>query len=381
MSKSDKIIQSVKSGDISLKEALEMLEGQTNKIQSKANNNQSKKTSDSKKQSENDEISIFIGLDKLDKESLRFQIATLEMMTLKNVFGEQGQKVVNFSKKIFGSDQLEKSQVGILQSRIKHRAMELDSKTIMELQRLLRKVLAKKVKSAGESLTANPTDYQLSRSVIEAATKYFNNIKEELSLKEKADQIQILYHQQLQQQTSQMMDKQSLSEQSETEEALQKELDKMTPQQAQELRKALNIESLTGETVRNALRTGGSGTAAMIALNSAGFGGYVALTTIMHAVFTTTLGITLPFAAYTSATSVLSFITGPAGWLLIGGSQAWMMNKNKNKLIHQLLAQVVWLSVQGNGEFYSETTSSDLPEFMADMERDNKQFLKMKQKN
>jgi len=53
--------------------------------------------------------------------------------------------------------------------------------------------------------------------------------------------------------------------------------------------------------------------AGIAALQAGGFGTYLALTTVMHAVFTSMLGITVPFAAYTTATGALSVVTGPIG--------------------------------------------------------------------
>jgi hypothetical protein len=76
---------------------------------------------------------------------------------------------------------------------------------------------------------------------------------------------------------------------------------------------------------------GASPAAAMAAVQMTGFGAYLALTTIMHAVFTTMLGVTLPFAAYTGATSFLSVLLGPIGIglsvVVLGVGSFWAKTK------------------------------------------------------
>jgi hypothetical protein len=57
-----------------------------------------------------------------------------------------------------------------------------------------------------------------------------------------------------------------------------------------------------------------------------GFGAYIALTTSMHAV-AAAFGATLPFAAYTTATSALSFLTGPFLLLPVLGITLLKMRK------------------------------------------------------
>ena len=105
----------------------------------------------------------------------------------------------------------------------------------------------------------------------------------------------------------------------------------------------------------------------------------MALTTIMHAVFTTTLGITLPFVAYTTSTSILSFLLGPAGWIIFAGVEIFMFNSNKNKMIYELLSQVVWASVLECGGRFTPTDES-LPSWLPEEQRsiamsDNKAFM------
>jgi hypothetical protein len=88
----------------------------------------------------------------------------------------------------------------------------------------------------------------------------------------------------------------------------------------------------------------------------AGFGAYVALSVIIHAIFTTMLGITLPFAFYTSASSLLSLLAGPFGVaiaILVGVVGAAF---GQQKLNRSQYAMIVWsCATRYSGAFYTPT--------------------------
>ena len=88
---------------------------------------------------------------------------------------------------------------------------------------------------------------------------------------------------------------------------------------------------------------GSSGPIALISLiNLSGFGAYLMLTTVIHAVFTTMLGVTMPWAVYQGATTALAILTGPIGWLLSAGVGS--------KINRDLLAHTVWFGVSNCGQ-------------------------------
>ncbi len=76
-----------------------------------------------------------------------------------------------------------------------------------------------------------------------------------------------------------------------------------------ELREALRVQALTGKAVTSALIKGLQYGSFVGLIELSGFSAYVALSTIVHAIFTTALGITLPFAVYTGLSSFVAFIT------------------------------------------------------------------------
>lgn len=320
---------------------------------------------------------IFDGLGNMDDEKLRYQIATLETVTIANVTSELGQKAgkstikfVNSIRGLFDNGKYTEPVVVSIEDRITLAKQNLEKVDRAGLNARMKQLLMAKAEATGNKFEPNPTDDVISIAVIETAAKrYKNQISEVLSPAQKADAIRYRYNEKLLEQTKESLQKQSEEQKRKTEEEIQNKINNMTGKEQEELQKALNVEELTGNTVRQILTTTAGTTAAMIALDVSGFGAYMALTTIMHAVFTTTLGITLPFAAYSGATSVLAFITGPVGWITLLGVQALMINNSRNKLIYELMAQVVWNSIVEYGKKFTPS-DEELPSWLPDMERD-----------
>lgn len=320
---------------------------------------------------------IFDGLNKMDVEQLKYQIATLETVTMVNITSEVGQKTkkqtVIFANKvrgIFSNKKFEEPKVVPIEDRIATGKKMLDGLNRAELNDRIKKVLLDKVKSAGITVSNNCSDDEISVAVIDVGAKsYSKEVGQNLTPAQKADAVRHRYNEKLLEQTRKNLENQTEEERKKTEDAIQKEIEAMTEKQREELKKALGVDNLTGATVRKMLTTAAGTTAAMVMLEVSGFGAYMALTTIIHAIFTTTLGITLPFAAYTGATSVLAFITGPVGWIALVGVEAFMINKSKNKLIYELMAQIVWGSVEAYGKKFTPS-DEELPSWLPDLERD-----------
>lgn len=323
---------------------------------------------------------VFNGIEKMDKENVSYQLASLQQITMVNVTSEMYQKgkkscvkVFNGIKRLFKGSESELPQVVSLDDRIKNQLRINNTKSLEELQNTIRQVLIEKSKSVGTLKTDSPSDDELSVAVINAACKCFKEkMPDDISPARKADLIRSRYNERMVLQLAKQMKNNTYEQEKNTEKAIQDKLDNMSEEKKQELKKALKINELTGETISKLLKTTAGTTAVMIALDASGFGAYMALTTIMHAIFTTTLQITLPFAAYTGATSVLAFITGPFGWLTLGGVQIYMLTRSKNKLIYELLAQIVWASVEAYGGRFTPK-DEELPSWLPDSERDAQQ--------
>ena len=72
---------------------------------------------------------------------------------------------------------------------------------------------------------------------------------------------------------------------------------------------------------------------------AAGFSLYTASSTALSVV-SSGLGITLPFAAYTGLSTILSWFTGPAGWIVAIGWLGWKLTGPELK---KILPAVIYL--------------------------------------
>jgi hypothetical protein len=92
---------------------------------------------------------------------------------------------------------------------------------------------------------------------------------------------------------------------------LDQRFSQMSGEERNSVRQALGLHELSGQAFLSALRSGALTGGTLVALGCTGFGVYLATSTLLHTLFTTILGITLPFSVYMGASSVLHFILGP----------------------------------------------------------------------
>lgn len=119
----------------------------------------------------------------------------------------------------------------------------------------------------------------------------------------------------------------------------------LTEAQRRDVSEAFGVDDVTTDAVERALRQGRILAGGYAALVAAGFGTYLAATTIMHAVVTTLLGITLPFGAYTGLTTGMGFLLNPVvaialavGLFVVGGRR--QSRKLKRRLVGMVILQI-----------------------------------------
>ena len=140
----------------------------------------------------------------------------------------------------------------------------------------------------------------------------------------------------------------------------------MSPAEKLEIQKSLGIRDLTGKTLREVFLKSGLPVAGLATVQAGGFGAYLALTTIMHAVFTSLLGITLPFAAYTGATSALAFLSGPVGIVLSLGVAGLGYFWGQHRIQRSQYAMVVFACVS-QSRWTLVPATSRLPSFQTNL--------------
>lgn len=312
---------------------------------------------------------IFDGLNLMEDNSIRENIAMLEAVTMGNVMkgygttiANKGAKFINGVGGVFGKNpDITVKKEKRLADYIEEKNYELSylnrAKLNLRLQSILRE------KTGCESSTE---DY-ISACVINSVAKHMK-LEENMTVSQKADGIHRRYLEKILNSMQESLKKQDSVEANKTVNEIEQSISKLSDKDKEELKRVLNIEELTGKEIRNVFMKAGTPTLIIGALSASGFGAFIALTTVMHAVFTTILGITLPFAVYTGATSTLGFLLGPAGIALVAGTAIWQVSKGNKNLKNEIMGQIVFASVSAmGGSFVAQ--NKDLPSYESDKER------------
>ena len=311
---------------------------------------------------------LFDGFNKASNEDIITQVALLKTMTMSKVMTPYGQKAakgivrtVNTVSTFFNKKQvLEEPQVKNINECLEQEVNNLSYYSREDLNKILRAELAKRVNLTGK----NYTDDELSTAIIEEAAKLKDlNIDENLSSEQKADSIYRRFAERMLSKMKKDLGAENAVQAEKTTALLEQNLNHLSEDKREELKKILQVNELTGKTVRSALVSMKTPALLLGVSSVGGFGSFVALSTIMHAVFTTTLGITLPFAAYTTASSALSILTGPIGWSAVLGIGAWQIHKGSTSINREMLAQAVFFAITAYGRQLAPL-DEDLPSWV-----------------
>ena len=300
---------------------------------------------------------LFDGLQKASKEELSYLIALLRQQTMKNIFSDKFNNTVTTGKKAFNSvmsffgktnktnddiDRESKENHQDINNKIKEEIHTLQSYSQEELYTLFIEEVREELDVPDSSLSL------LSNKIIASAAKTDSSINEELTVEQKAD---IIYQKTLQSIIS-SLEKQSDEERNEMIRQLDIELDSLSSDRKELIKQSLQTDHLSGEVLRNSLLKSGVGIGSLITVGSS-FGAYIAINTIIHAIFTSFLGITLPFAVYTGVAKGVSIIAGPIGWCALGGYSIYSFIKTSGKLTSAMMSVVVFIAMTIYGKSFS----------------------------
>ena len=300
---------------------------------------------------------LFDGLQKASKEELSYLIALLRQQTMKNIFSDKFNNTVTTGKKAFNSvmsffgksnktnddiDRESKENHQDINNKIKEEIRTLQSYSQEELYTLFIEEVREELDVPDSSLSL------LSNKIIASAAKTDSSINEELTVEQKAD---IIYQKTLQSIIS-SLEKQSDEERNEMIRQLDMELDKLSSDRKELIKQSLQTDHLSGEVLRNSFLKSGVGIGSLITVGSS-FGAYIAINTIIHAIFTSFLGITLPFAVYTGVAKGVSIIAGPIGWCALGGYSIYSLIKTSGKLTSAMMSVVVFIAMTIYGKSFS----------------------------
>ena len=300
---------------------------------------------------------LFDGLQNASKEELSYLIALLRQQTMKNIFSDKINNTVTTGKKAFNSvmsffgkskktndeiDRESKENHQNINNKIKEEIRTLQSYSQEQLYTLFIEEVREELDVPDSSLAL------LSNKIIASAAKTDPTINEELDVEQKAD---IIYQKTLQSIIS-SLEKQSDAERDEMIHQLDIELDSLSSDRKELIKQSLQTDHLSGEVLRNSLLKSGIGIGSLITVGSS-FGAYIAINTIIHAIFTSFLGITLPFAVYTGVAKGVSIIAGPIGWCALGGYSIYSLIKTSGKLTSAMMSVVVFIAMTIYGKSFS----------------------------
>ena len=300
---------------------------------------------------------LFDGLQKASKEELSYLIALLRQQTMKNIFSDKfnstvttGRKAINSVMSFFGKskktnddiDRESKENHQDINNKIKEEIRALQSYSQEQLYTLFIEEVREELDVPDSSLAL------LSNKIIASAAKTDPSINEELDIEQKAD---IIYQKTLHSIIS-SLEKQSDEERNEMIRQLDIELDSLSSDRKELIKQSLQTDHLSGEVLRNSLLKSGVGIGSLITAGSS-FGAYIAINTIIHAIFTSFLGITLPFAVYTGVAKGVSIIAGPIGWCALGGYSIYSLIKTSGKLTSAMMSVVVFIAMTIYGKSFS----------------------------
>ena len=300
---------------------------------------------------------LFDGLQKASKEELSYLIALLRQQTMKNIFSDKFNNTVTTGKKAFNSvmsffgksnktnddiDRESKENHQDINNKIKEEIRALQSYSQEQLYTLFIEEIREELDVPDSSLAL------LSNKIIASAAKTDPSFNEELTVEQKAD---IIYQKTLQSIIS-SLEKQSDEERDEMIRQLDIELDSLSSDRKELIKQSLQTDHLSGEVLRNSFLKSGIGIGSLITVGSS-FGAYIAINTIIHAIFTSFLGITLPFAVYTGVAKGVSIIAGPIGWCALGGYSIYSLIKTSGKLTSAMMSVVVFIAMTIYGKSFS----------------------------
>lgn len=300
---------------------------------------------------------LFDGLQNASKEELSYLIALLRQQTMKNIFSDKFNNTITTGKKAFNSvmsffgkskktnddiDRESKENHQDINNKIKEEIHALQSYSQEQLYTLFIEEVREELDVPDSSLAL------LSNKIIASAAKTDPSINEELDVEQKAD---IIYQKTLQSIIS-SLEKQSDAERDEMIRQLDIELDSLSSDRKELIKQSLQTDHLSGEVLRNSFLKSGIGIGSLITVGSS-FGAYIAINTIIHAIFTSFLGITLPFAVYTGVAKGVSIIAGPIGWCALGGYSIYSLIKTSGKLTSAMMSVVVFIAMTIYGKSFS----------------------------
>ena len=306
---------------------------------------------------------LFDALLEASDEDYKNQIATYKIVTINNIMKLQGNKayskvadVTNFITGIFTDKKLINQEVPkALDVQISEYVNTLNKKSRRELQVIFIKSIMERLNISGK-----PNLEKISNTMVDIAAHYLR-INDILNYAQKIDAVYQRYSERIEEIARKQYEEASPEEQDRIKKKIDECLETLSDEERKQIHEALNVENITSETVINVMKT--TGITGTLITGGSMFGSYILLSVVLHGVFTTLLGITLPFAVYTGASSLLSLITGPVGWTAFAIFGIWQYLSGASKVDGEVICQTIFLARHINKVPFNPS-DDDLPSWI-----------------
>ncbi len=341
-----------------------------------------------------EDLTIFTGIDKMSLEDLKLQVAIMETFNCGTLTVEYidsfKNRVQGITSKLFKSSKNRSKIAPNINN--KRTAFTLSDSMSNELQKAIERYTGASREFLMERLLHNirlRTGYDrtitdrmlISKAVVDKAYKYLkidrnlsNNLNE-MPHREKIEAVYRRYFERLAQKGGDLFNDLTEEQIQQFEKAVDEGISAMSANDKKYMQEALNINALTGEAVRKALTNSGFTAGIMVLMGQ--FGTYMAVTSIMHALFTIGLGITLPFGIYTGMSTFMGILGGPLAIIGLLGFTIYNMNNGSSKLDGELLSQLIFFSRATHGRSFSTYSLDNILEGM--LEKSRKRIVELEE--
>jgi len=243
--------------------------------------------------------------------------ATMEVLTLNNVMSNSINKLsekIPFAKKLSLLHRPVKSSAKneSLMEQINKRAEEIKAdSTFLDLRwDLVEKIAKKTGYKKNVSLEEDDISELIYKCLLEISKDYKIN-HSGLTRQALLEKVMEKLFEDMGKEAEKAIKDMSPEEEEEILKKVKEEIYNLPPEKREQILKDLNLDELSGESLWKLFKSGALTGGTLMGAKACGFGLYLAATTIVHAIFTTLLGITLPFGFYTFLTSTIAFILNP----------------------------------------------------------------------
>ena len=308
---------------------------------------------------------FYIAISKITKDELIEVISSINASSYLSVIGDTvGSNTYQAYKKISKSiTKIFPSLENYLENEHSKELKNLDKRLILEKEKLknksedeLRDILLKNlgklaniknhlIKSDG----IKTNEYQ--EEVVKCCGDFLK-ISKSLPIQNLENLVYEKYIEQVYERIQSELNKFSAEDNERLEKNLNSIITELNTSETNEIKKFTGLDELNANSLINFFKSASIGVGSLMAIKATGFGAYLGLTTILKA-FSLTFGLTLSFGAYTTATTLLSWIISPVAVFAILGLiltfSGWRWSRQYYQL--QLTNIIVYLisSLRNNG--------------------------------